>query len=328
MYRSSTPAETDKKFYVVFYSYLAEILMKAHLKIKEILREYDFIFLLGAFISFTLSLYVGTLEGEINLYLWGIFAVIGIFCVYKAFPDVWHYSLWILTLYALGGSGAFLISQGERESIYYAAGTACEILGVYILALFFKRIVWLRNKGIEHVSLGIWFILIIIFYALSNLSLFDLGRWLNEDDVLDIYIASEVFILIIALYALWFLQSKFGEIARLERRELEKLIVEPVEAGKREKPKEIRIPKATKLSKCPVCNSDLVIEKKICPNCKNKKTVGWCKVSEYYIINCPHCTEPTPYGEDCVMCGKPLEDTLECSYCKKSYPITKWSKEK
>lgn len=256
------------------------------MEITEKIFKHPNFFALLAGISFFVSLCAGTLGGIANSMLWVIFALVGSLFVWHAFRNFWKYSVWLVVVYIFGGAGAPLLATGNAAFIF--GGLVCEALSVLILRDLLKKIIELRERY-ENISLGLWSLAVLLFFVFSNLSFLDFSSWIAGRSSLYLYFCSEVMLIFLALYILYFLEVKFKHI-----------------------------------SVCPVCRAHIKYEKKGCPRCDADRIIAWCSKEEHYLINCEYCGVLTPAGEKCRICGKNVKSSMKCNSCNKIFPISEW----
>lgn len=265
-------------------------------ELKEEIETAYILIALGLLIG---SLLIGMIKG--NTALWILLAIISLFFIYKAFPDVWQFSLNIVLIYSFGGFGGFLLARGEF--LYYIIGGILEVIAVYSIFSFRRKVILLREKLKKDTPIGLWFLSLFLFFGLANLSLIDISFWIDKKfsaiPYLNAYIGIEIIIILLILYNLLFLQRK------LVRGKVVKKIV---------------------YEKCPLCKTNMVKESLICPNCNNEEEIYWCLVREHYIVKCVNCNKKTPIGKSCIHCGKEIPKDLTCDNCKKSFHISAWKK--
>ncbi len=256
------------------------------MKITEKIFEPTSFFALIAGISFFVSLCAGILGGTMNSILWVVFALIGFFFVWRAFRNFWKYSIWLVVVYIFGGAGAPLLTTGNATFIF--GGLICEAFSVLILRDLLKKIIDLREEY-ENISLGLWSLAVLLFFVFSNLSFLDFSSWIAGRSSLYLYLFSEIILIFLALYILYFLEIKFKHV-----------------------------------SVCPICKTHIKYEKKRCPQCDAEKAIAWCSKEEHYLIYCEQCKVLTPAGEKCRICGKNVKSSMKCNFCNKVFPISEW----
>lgn len=263
--------------------------------------------------------------------LWFIFGILALYCLYKAFFDMWIYGLHLVGIYIIAGIGVIILHQYlEDDFTKFMIGVLIELGALAICLKMIKDIWGVRRQRIEEAqdkeedtdierfSLGNWYVMPFLFFILVNVSLIDWSKWFNDDNFiyegLFLYGIAEVAIISVAIYTLWFPQKQlFTGIEFVEEHKIELAL-----------PK-ISIPFVTKHpEKCPTCGLELIVEQKKCPACGHEESFGYCPGSEAYIINCPNCKAPTSLSARyCKECGEKITREIICD-CGKKYPIRKW----
>lgn len=284
----------------------------------------------------------GTLSGYVPTILWILFGGITLACISQAFPDAWNYIFWLAGIYGatVGGTLCLLGLKLISSPLFTALGVFLIIVALAIVIYLILHIKSIRDEisgvieradknHIEHevsyVPLGFWTISVLLFFVFSICSILGWARWAIDHQNLGIYIFSEVMVLSLGLYILWVPQTKFEW-------GFERLALEPEIISSPKSKLVIPIPRIfedktapeTTSNICPICNSNLIQDKRTCAKCGTAKTFSWCKTSETYIINCPVCNKSTSYSRDeCMKCGKPFSKLIECQ-CGTKKPIKDW----
>jgi hypothetical protein len=322
------------------------IMMKSYLDfLFENLKNIRLQLLIGIICFFIIALFLTTLPGTIYIFLWLFIGVITLYFIRLAFPDVWNYIFWLMGIFFLNFIAiiCFLDTKFTAHPLFFGIGVFLELgtLGIDILLILrIKSIrddisgVTERPKGMEldheaaYIPLGIWSIMVFLFWFVSNLSIMYWYKWSVQAESVEIYLISEFVLFLIAIYILWHPQIKFDwgvESLLLPTREsLRKVksLGKYLDAFPAIRKTVRAIPGSPK--KCPICGSKIVIENRKCNNCGRKRVFTWCKISEGYIVTCPHCKAQTSYGKDgCIKCGKPLNKSVKCN-CGIEHEIRDW----
>ena len=323
------------------------IIMNHYLKeIFEILKNIRIQLLIGVLSFSIISLFLSTFEGQIYLMLWLLVGAFTLYFIRLTFPDVWNYTFWLMGIFFLNFLAVLCLLQTRFTShpLFLALGIFLELVTLIIDILLILHIKAIRDDisgvtdrpaGLEleheaaYIPLGIWSIAVFSFWFVSNLSIlywynWSLGFWGPEA-----YLASNIYILFILVYILWHPQMNFDW-------EVEPIIFPSKKgiavAGALEKTYSF-IPRFRKIvrsrpggaRKCPVCGAKTIMEHRQCNSCGHKRIFTWCKISEGYIVTCPHCKAQTSYGkEGCIHCGKPINKYVRCS-CGNEHEIRDWS---
>lgn len=295
---------------------------------------------IGAIVFYLFSTLFGSLQigderyiGEISIRivsttLWFIFGLLALYCLYKAFFDMWIYGVQLMIIYIIAGTGAVILHQYMNDSfVIFLMGIVIELVALGICLTMIIDIWGVRKARIaeageevdmERFSLGIWYFMPFLFFVFVNLSLIDWSNFFENDYLifndLIIYGIAEIAIISCAIYILWLPQKQlFTGIEFVEEQEPEFAL-----------PK-IPIPLLSKHpEKCPTCGMELIIEERLCPTCGNKESFGYCPGSEAYIINCPNCKAPTSLGARyCKDCGEKITREITCD-CGEKHPLRNW----
>jgi hypothetical protein len=267
---------------------------------------------------------MGIFQGIIYVWLWLIFGICAIFCISQTFPNVWIYILWLIAIYifaVLGWIAIFIL----RTASWLALGLLSEAFAYGIAAYLIWHIKELRDNMPRYVPLGLWTLAVIAFWLCANGTIYGWALWAIDHAGLHTYIFFELLIIALAIYILWLPQANFEWeplptlSTRLRRIVHKELKLSLKRTGKRlHKLKRSLSWRRPPVSRCPLCDANLITETRTCPDCGNSREFKWCVKSEEYIISCPYCKQPTLYGRpECGYCNKPLSKKIKCS-CGKS----------
>jgi len=306
-------------------------------------------FIIGIFATFLISLAFGILQSDNNprLFtgLWVLAGCVMVYCIYRAFPDVWNYIFWLGPIYGMTVLG--YLSFFHLATAYPKNKIELNMIGFMliflslILALFFigriKRFRDERSGVIEGPSgritekpeayfpLGLWIVGVLFFWLLGIVSAWGWINWAQGDSSRFIYVLTEFLLLCGLVYILHIPQTKFEWVEEPTRpRRLlipKRFLIIP---RTRKVPKAPTIPKAP--TQCPVCSLSLVTEKRKCPGCGQVKDFHWCPASELYVIPCSSCGSSTAYGKEfCTHCNNRLEPRISCG-CGDKKRIRDWTR--
>ena len=288
---------------------------------------------------------------------WVIAAAGGGFLCLFAFPSVWRYLFYIGLLYIFLAIGT-VFTLFFYEELPFLIGWAfiLHVLGLFVLYGLVKDVVHTRRayhmaaiedgKEAPYVPIGLWFLALVAFVVVTDLSMLGFSRWALTGDPLTLYIGSEVVLVGLMMYILNVPEQAFGGkgtdfVPRISPQEMmdetKKVVKKLMKRPARERPakRTARAAEATLRPKvltggaleCPACGSDLAIDKRRCPECYKENEFAWCPVSEHYIIPCPSCGKPTVYGEGaCSHCGHPLSLGYKCPNCLNATPLQRWER--
>jgi predicted RNA-binding Zn-ribbon protein involved in translation (DUF1610 family) len=195
--------------------------------------------------------------------------------------------------------------------------------------------------------MGLWFVGVVLFIVLTDLSMVGFSRWAQSGRPLYPYLASEVLLVPLTIYLLDMPERAFGGKGRdfvprvsladigKDTKKVVKRLVPTRQTGQavaRKAAKAMRraeapraLPVAT--TSCPACGSELKLDVRRCPECYKESNFAWCPASEHYIIACPSCGNPTVYGEPrCRSCGEPVMVEYRCPTCQRSTPLNRWGR--
>ena len=148
-----------------------------------------------------LSLIFGIYENSTNFFLWLIFGIIGLSCIYFGISEHWKYIIKLGIIYIFIGVGIFLL---YTDNIFLKfIGIIFEIFAVYILIKFLLEIVNLRKKYIYQ-PFGLWFLSVFLFFLFANISFIDFMEWINNRGNLLMYIFSESVLIILFVHILFY----------------------------------------------------------------------------------------------------------------------------
>ena len=323
------------------------IVMQSYLKSTfETLKNIRLQLLIGVLSFFIIALFLSILPGSPYLFLWLIVGAFTLYFIRLTFPDVWNYTFWLMGIFFLNFLAiiCFLDTKFTSHPLFFAIGIFIELgtLGIDILLiLHIKAIrddisgVTERPSGMEleheaaYIPLGIWSLTVFLFWFVSNLSImywyhWSVGSWGPEP-----YIISELALILIIIYILWHPQMNFDwgvETVLFPAKELvsEAKLVSKY-TGILPGIKKTVTAKPGKPKKCPICGAKIMVEQRQCKNCGSNRIFTWCKISEGYIVTCPHCKALTSYGKErCIKCGQLINRNIRCT-CGTENEIRDWN---
>jgi hypothetical protein len=222
---------------------------------------------------------------------WVLFGILGLICIYVAFPNVWSYVLWLGALYAFAGVGGALFTLADIH--YLAVGTVAEVIALYIMFSLVRNVCSIRDSIKKEYNLGLWFLAVCAFFLFSAVSLYDWAHWAVEASELYLHVAAEVLLILLLFYILAALEENLGTGAAFVKR-------------------------------CPACNALLRVVRKQCPACAYEQSLYWCRRAEHYVILCQTCSELTQYSDSCTRCGEELPRELRCDSCGAAHRLGEW----
>ncbi len=237
--------------------------------------------------------------------IWAVGIVISLALFTTAFHRVWTFIFWIGAIYILSCYAIFsYYPLGARHWAYKLLAVFSELVALFILTNLLRKTIRLRNSTADsfYTPIGIWTMVLLLFFILSNLSIFYWYEWAIGETGLRAYTAIEVILILLFAYLLW-VPENFGWEKMLTAIALED----------------------EKRPLCPACSGALKTERKTCPKCKQEKSFLWCSKCERYEVRCHACNSLTHYGEKkCIKCGEEVPSTFVCGNCGTEKPLSKW----
>jgi hypothetical protein len=243
---------------------------------------------------------------------WLLFALMALVLIYLAFPHMWVYSLWLAGIYGTSVFGLMLMLLGGERIFarYWAAvgiGALMELLALFLVYTLLMRIRIARSVLDSRAPLGIWFMVVILFFVFSNLSGLGLAAWFSTQSMagLGAYAGFEVVLVLSAVYicrapedAIWSVApaapAEPSAVPEGQAAHLLKMITPR---------KQTPAPKV-----CPACGAPLKSVGLACPSCGARTEVSWCASSESYVVPCHSCGAYTLSVEKrCIRCRAPLD---------------------
>ena len=323
------------------------IVMQSYLKHTfETLKNIRLQLLIGVLSFFIIALFLSILPGTPYLFLWLIVGAFTLYFIRLTFPDVWNYTFWLMGIFFLNFLAiiCFLDTKFTSHPLFFAIGIFLELgtLGIDILLiLHIKAIrddisgVTERPSGMEleheaaYIPLGIWSLTVFLFWFVSNVSImywyhWSVGTWRPEP-----YLISELALILIVIYILWHPQMNFDWGVETVLFPAKELVSETKLANKYTGLlpgiKKTVTAKPGKPKKCPICGAKIIVEQRQCKNCSSNRIFTWCKISEGYIVTCPHCKALTSYGKErCIKCGQLINRNIRCT-CGTENEIRDWN---
>lgn len=313
-----------------------------------------------ASLAFVASIAAGASDFRWATPLWVIAGLGGGFLCIYAFPSVWRYLVYMVLIYSLLAAGMLMPLFWLRIlPLFLGASIVLHVVAIVFAYNFVKDVVLTRRAYHEaaaregnaapYVSLGTWFLALLSFIVLTDVSMVGFSMWALDGRPLYLYLACELALVPNMLYLLDKPERAFGgkgadfvprvSLAEMgaETRKVVKRLVPT-----RQKGEGVAKKAAAKLSRrptvvprtlpvdaksCPACGADLRLDVRRCPDCYKENNFAWCPSSEHYIIACPSCGRPTVYGESaCRVCGKPVNVEYTCPTCHKATPLNRWGR--
>ena len=319
--------------------------------IKELKNQW----LLGAVVFFVLSLVMGAVEGGpypfIYTGLWLVFGLFFFFCIFKAFPKVWHLLVLICGIYLFSFLGMIFFVRVHDLSNwgFLLLALTSEGIALWGVAVTLFTVANRRDEMVEvlryqkkrtgkektdaYVPLGLWSLSVILLYFLSNISIWYWSDYQLIESLKSFvgYIVSELIFLVLLLYFFW-IPENFLDYSH-DKDVVTELKTKPIMSFfqrfslTRKKEPITRITRkrlARKKILCPDCRKPLIMERRNCPGCGKMKRFGWCARSEDFIVNCPKCRNLVGISAGvCKKCGEKINDEVQCS-CGERTEIGRW----
>jgi hypothetical protein len=283
----------------------------------------------AVFACVLLSFFFGLQDGLIPLVLWVALGAAALICIYFAFPHMWPYAM---LLYACYGISAFsivlIVFWYDALSINDVSLTV--LLGAFLIFAAFYMAYHMINyikkardtltEEDNYIPLGFWSLAVMLFVAISILSIISWSFWANENhSAIQAYVVFEPLLGLMLIYILWLPDRALDWSKKpVPESPATRFIVDKskVITGSFTKSKTI----------CPECGNNLRMEKKQCPSCSNPQTFGWCSTSETFVLPCAHCGTMNLYGkENCTKCKKRLSTGILCNKCDNASSLRDWA---
>ncbi len=301
--------------------------------------------LIGIFCFFMIALILSTIKGQIYIALWFLIGLFTLYFIRLTFPDVWNYVFWLLGIFILCFLAMLCMLQTRFTTgiHFYIIGFFAELGALAICVKLVLRIkgirddisgVTVRPKGFElpreaaYVPIGLWSLSVVVFWIISNLSVYYWYNWSVIGWNPGPYLVSNIFLLFSCIYILWHPQMNFDwgvETVLLPSKDIKTgfgLITKSPKYLPTLK-KRMTITGKSK-PKCPICGANMISEVRTCQACGKPRTFNWCKINEGFVVTCPYCKSQTSYGKKyCIKCGKPINRLVRCS-CGAEHEIKDW----
>jgi hypothetical protein len=264
-------------------------------------------------------------DGLIYIIGWVVCGILSWIFVYKGFPDMWIYTFHLAFSYMIATFGlivafAFPVWFGNKF-LFFLAGITLQLPAIILLVVLFRSVFKIREEMAlvsKYIPLGIWTINLAGFYFTSLIAALLWVFWARGTiNTLIPYILAMGAVSYCTFYIMWAPQKHFREVMETRLTMLgSKMLKSVAPRGKIAKPK--------KVTACPLCSDPLIIEKRRCPSCDEKREFSWCHLSEVFVISCPHCGRLTSYNSRrCMVCHNPIGRKIKCK-CGGSFPIADW----
>jgi len=314
----------------------------------------------GAALAFVASLVAGAADFRWATPVWVLAGLGGAFLCIYAFPSVWRYMVYLLAIYVCVAGGAIAPLFGARIlPLFLGASILLHAIGILFAYNLIKDFNLSRRayhvaaaregKEAPYVSMGLWFIGVILFIVLTDASMVGFSMWAQSDRSLLLYVVSELLLIVLVMYLLEVPERAFGgkgrdfvprvslaDITRDTRKVVRRIVTtRPKGEGVAKKaaarlsrrPPVIPRTLPVDATECPACGAELRLDVRRCPECYKENNFAWCPSSEHYIIACPSCGRPTVYGEPtCRVCGRPVNVEYTCPTCQKATPLNRWGR--
>lgn len=281
-------------------------------------------------VAYVSALIIGTFDTDVlaesgnivvtySTIAWIVLGTISFILFFMAYRRSWKFVIWIVGAYLFQvlAIGIYLVSDRPSVFIFLISSFFVFLSFASLFSLIWRvkdlrdRLISVRDLDMEYVPLGLWTVNVVLSGVFLLGSMISFGSWAEGHGNLAFFVVYQ------ALFYLLIIRS-FAVPERIASIVPEKG-VETKEAQKKSE-------KVTTIeeNRCPLCGSELISERRKCPSCGIVVQFSWCPQSEEYIVNCPYCNQPTPYGrESCIHCGRVLRTSIRCS-CGAEHPLSEW----
>jgi hypothetical protein len=283
-----------------------------------------------------------------NLFLWGLFGVIGVYFLYVAFPRSFYYGLWLLGTYLLCGVGIFFLNGLILTGIQgLVIGFLLEILGAYIIYNLIVEVKGMRDTIEEkRIPLGLFSLGAYLFFFSVTGALGGLAYWIKHGGNLYGYVGLEVISVLLVLFvydrmevcALYFeegpvmarrlAQKPAVGLEAQTQKVLRSAKVVVTRTRKAMNPKGAKDAQQEAAEMCPICNSRFKVVMRSCPNCDEPERTAVCVKAGHVFIPCPSCGKAN-FNADyrCKKCNAKLSERIFCRKCGKEADLVEWHAE-
>ena len=320
--------------------------MQSSLSISERIKELQPVAPVIVLFTFILSIVFSVLSNtKPNLFLWGLFALIGVYFLYVAFPRSFYYGLWLFATYILSGVGAFFLAgfivAGPQGIII---GLLLMVLGAYVIYNLIIEVKGMRDaiEG-QRIPLGLFTLGSYLFFLSVAGALGGLAYWVRSGGKLYGYAALEIITVLLMLFVydrMEVVVLYYEEGPVMARRLAQKQTVgqeaqkvlrsAKVVATKTRKVithKGATAPEATG-EMCPICSSRLRVVLRACPNCEELERTAVCEKAGHVFIPCPTCGTANFHTDyRCKKCNAKLSERIFCRKCGKEADLVEWHTE-
>ena len=331
---------------MVLQAITKKILMNSYLNYTlKFLQNIRIQLIIGIISFFIIALILSTFKGQIYIALWFLIGLFTLYFIRLTFPDVWNYVFWLLGIFILSFFAMLCMLQ-TRYTLgvhFYIAGFFIELGALAVVTKLILRIKEIRDdisgvterpKGYElpreaaYVPLGLWALAVIVFWLISNISVYYWYNWSVLGWGPEAYLISNILLMFSTIYILWHPQMNFDwgvETVLLPSKDLKTgfgLLRKSQDIIPKVK-KSVSISGSTRI-RCPICGAKVISEYRSCRNCGRVRAFSWCKINEGYVVTCPHCKTQTSYGKDlCIKCRRPINRLVRCT-CGAENLIKDW----
>jgi hypothetical protein len=343
--------------------------MQDSFDIQGMIKQYpELLYAFLAVISYILSVFFAVIEygsiiefngleiHAISTPLWLLFGVASLYFLYTAFFDMWIYAIHLIFAYYLTGAGFLGLYVFYDNVTIRVFAIILIIAGLGFIGYFIYRIGNVRSYRIlnspdpdsarDRFSLELWYFFPFVFFVISAISFWDLGRSYDDGGTPYLHVFMEIALILTIVYIMWkpenvlFYGTKeswpdvpISEISEVGGGE-------PESAGSGSSPRqseqqtspqkplqavESRIRRKPASVMCPGFDTPAVQSSRICPGCGSANDFNWCSESEEFLISCPSCSQQTYHGRKvCVHCRSRLVEDITCSHCGKEYPARRF----
>jgi hypothetical protein len=285
---------------------------------------------------FILSMLFSLGDGILYSFGWLAMGITGAMLTYRLLERYFFLALWLAGIYVgiyVGSLTAFHFASTSGNWFIMIFGYSILIiafLACLFLILFIKERRDLIALEGEYIPIGLWSILIIVFYWSALFSIIGSIRWAdgslgNPGLYKTLYVVAELVVIPTFIFIASFPEDRFRApyLDSLPDEGPFRNFIRNVTF--KEFKEYIKNKKDSAETVCPQCGEVLFKESKKCPTCDAPRYFYWCNTSEDYFVRCPNCMNLTPIGnERCIHCSVKMSSKIRCSRCRDVHPVSGW----
>ena len=290
----------------------------------------------GAFLMLFLSLIMSMGNGLITFFGWASLGLMGFLLLYRRLERYFFIVLWLSGIYVLIIIGGFIsFSIYERHGNFFLLILGYSVLaGAFLLTGYLWYFLKERRDLIAlegtYVPMGLYFIVLFLFYWSAVFSIVGWIRWADESLGTPwlykaLYFIAELMMILCLLYLSGYPEDRFKapHVEFMTDGGFFRNLAVNISKGNMKFTKMRR--QIEKEQKCPLCDGPLQKEVKKCPSCDSSRSFYWCPRDEEFLVRCPNCRSLTPIGRNrCVQCSIRMSSNIKCSRCGSINPVDDW----